>query len=110
MDQENAQSGIVEGDYYVTNDSWNTGRYAGLSQAIYVCNYNSWYTIATMNNDTFDGAVKTSPNVQETWYPTPTKLASSLTCRPVRAPLTVSGNSSMTSGLMVSLTVRRPRL
>ena len=75
MDQENAQSGIAEGDYYVTNDSWNTGRYAGLSQAIYVCNYNSWYTIATMNNDTFDGAVKTSPNVQETWYPTPTKLS-----------------------------------
>ena len=29
-----------------------------------------------MNNDTGDGAVKTSPNVQETWYPTPTKLSS----------------------------------
>ena len=29
-----------------------------------------------MNNATGDGAVKTSPNVQETWYPTPTKLSS----------------------------------
>ena len=28
-----------------------------------------------MNNDTGDGAVKTSPNVQQTWYPTPTKLS-----------------------------------
>ena len=29
-----------------------------------------------MNNATGDFAVKTSPNVQETWYPTPTKLSS----------------------------------
>ena len=47
-----------------------------MSQALYVCNYNNWYAIATMNNDTGDFAVKTSPNVQETWYPTPTKLSS----------------------------------
>ena len=71
-----AQSGITEGDYYITNDTWNASHYSGLSQALHVCNYNSWYAIATMNNDTGDGAVKTSPNVQETWYPTPTKLSS----------------------------------
>ena len=76
MDPNNAQSGVIEGNYYVTNDTWNAARYSGLSQALYVCNYNSWYAIATMNNDTGDGAVKTSPNVQETWYPTPTKLNS----------------------------------
>jgi len=76
MDPKNAQSGVAEGDYYVTNDTWNASRYSGLAQSIYVCDYNSWYTIATMNNDTGDGAVKTSPNVQETWYPTPTKLSS----------------------------------
>jgi len=74
MNPGNAQSGIREGNYYVTNDTWNASRYRGLSQALYVCNYNDWYTIANMNNDTGDGAVKTSPNVQETWYPIPTVL------------------------------------
>src|SRR5271165_2672590 len=76
MNSENAQSGITDGDYYVTNDSWNVGHYAGLSQKLYVCNYDSWYAVATMNNATGDFAVKTSPNVQETWSPTPTKLSS----------------------------------
>jgi hypothetical protein len=76
MDPNNAQSGVTKGNYYVTNDTWNADRYMGLLQALYVCNYNSWYAIASMNNDTGDGAVKTSPNVQETWYPTPTKLSS----------------------------------
>ena len=75
MDPGNAQSGITKGKYFVTNDSWNAGHYTGLSQTLHVCNYNSWYAIATMNNDSGDGAVKTSPNVQETWYPTPTKLS-----------------------------------
>lgn len=75
MDPENAQSGAAKGKYFVTNDTWNASNYSGLSQSIYVCNYNNWYTIATMNNDTSDGAVKTSPNVQQTWYPTPTKLS-----------------------------------
>lgn len=76
MDPRNAQSGISKGSYYVTNDTWNANRYSGLSQALYVCDYNSWYVIATMSNNNSDGAVKTSPNVQETWYLTPTKLSS----------------------------------
>jgi len=75
MKPSNAQSGIAEGNYYVTNDTWNAGRYRGLSQALYVCNYNNWYAVAVMNNDTGDGAVKTSPNVQETWYPSPNPLS-----------------------------------
>jgi hypothetical protein len=75
MDLNNAQHGIAEGRYYVTNDTWNAAHYTGLSQTLYVCGYDNWYTIATMNNDSFDGAVKTSPNVQETWYPTPTRLS-----------------------------------
>lgn len=70
------QSGVTEGDYYVTNDTWNADGYIGLSQALHVCNYNSWYAIVSMNNATGDFAVKTSPNVQETWYPTPIKLSS----------------------------------
>ena len=76
MAPDYAQSGLTESNYYVTNDTWNASHYSGLSQALHVCNYNSWYAIATMNNATGDGAVKTSPNVQETWYPTPTKLSS----------------------------------
>ena len=76
MNSENAQSGVAEGNFYVTNDSWNAARYVGLSQELYVCNYNKWSAIVTMNNGTGDFAVKTSPNVQETWYPTPTKLTS----------------------------------
>ena len=76
MDPEIAQSGVTEGSYYVTNDSWNAANYIGLSQKLYVCNYNLWSAIVTMNNATGDFAVKTSPNVQETWYPTPTKLSS----------------------------------
>jgi Glycosyl hydrolase family 12 len=75
MDPKNAQSGVAEGNYFVTNDTWNTGRYRGLSQRLYVCGYNSWYAIATMNNATGDGAVKASPNVQRTWYPAPTRLS-----------------------------------
>ena len=75
MNLDNAQSGVTKGNYYVTNDTWNAAHYMGLEQALYVCNFNSWYAIANMNNETGDGAVKTSPNVQETWYPTPTRLS-----------------------------------
>jgi hypothetical protein len=75
MNPENAQSGITKGGYYVTNDSWNAEHYIGLSQKLYVCSYDSWYAVVTMNNATGDFAVKTSPNVQETWSPTPTRLS-----------------------------------
>src|SRR5579862_5385794 len=75
MEPGNAQSGVAEGRYYVTNDTWNAGHYLGLTQKLYVCNYNSWYALAIMNNATGDFAVKTAPNVQETWYPVPTKLS-----------------------------------
>ncbi len=75
MEPRDAQSGVTEGRYYVTNDTWNAGHYLGLTQKLYVCNYNSWYALATMNNATGDFAVKTAPNVQETWYPVPTRLS-----------------------------------
>jgi hypothetical protein len=71
VDPGNAQSGVAKGHYFVTNDSWNARHYRGLSQTLFVCNYDSWYAVAAMNNDSGDGAVKTSPNVQETWYPPP---------------------------------------
>jgi Glycosyl hydrolase family 12 len=75
MNPGNAQSGVTRGRYYVTNDSWNARPYRGLSQTLFVCDYNSWYAVAAMNNDSGDGAVKTSPNVQETWDPAPTELS-----------------------------------
>lgn len=75
INTKDPQSGVTKGKYYVTNDSWNASHYSGITQAVYVCDYNNWYTVATMNNDTSDGAVKTSPNVQQTWYPTPTRLS-----------------------------------
>ena len=75
VDPKNAQSGVTKGNYYITNDSWNASHYIGLSQKLYVCNYNLWYVTVTMNNAIGDFAVKTAPNVQETWYPTPTKLS-----------------------------------
>ena len=61
-DRNNAQSGVFRDAYYVTNDTWNASNYP-VSQHLYVCNYNDWYVIAKMNNDSGDGAVKTSPNV-----------------------------------------------
>jgi hypothetical protein len=94
MEPDNAQSGVTEGRYYVTNDTWNAGHYLGLTQKLYVCNYNSWYALATMNNATGDFAVKTAPNVQETWYPVPTKLSSweSITSRFSDLPPGVGSN------------------
>jgi hypothetical protein len=74
MDPADAQRGVTEGKYYVTNDAWNAGGYLGLSQRLYVCSYDSWYAIDTLNNATGDFAVKTAPNVQETWYPVATRL------------------------------------
>lgn len=49
MDPGNVQSGVTEGRYYVTNDSWNADGYIGLAQALHVCNYDSWYVLVTMN-------------------------------------------------------------
>jgi Glycosyl hydrolase family 12 len=61
----NAQSGAQEGHFYVTNDTWNASGYS-VAQTLYACNYNSWYVVAKMNNNSGDGAVKTAPNVQLT--------------------------------------------
>jgi hypothetical protein len=49
MDPGNAQSGVTEGRYQVTNDSWNADGYIGLSRALHACNYDSWYAVVTMN-------------------------------------------------------------
>jgi glycosyl hydrolase family 12 len=64
MDPNNAQNGVTIGNYYLTADTWNAANYQ-LSQTVYACDFNNWYVVANMNNNSGDGAVKTSPNVHE---------------------------------------------
>ena len=62
MNPGNPQDGITLSGFYVDTDTWNAANYQ-VSQTMYVCDYNNWYVVANMNNDTHDGAVKTYPNV-----------------------------------------------
>ena len=64
MSATNPQAGITLSGFYLTNDNWNAANYQ-VSQTMYICNYNNWYAIANMNNNTHDGAVKTYPNVHK---------------------------------------------
>lgn len=59
----NPTGGWSDGNYYLYNDMWNISGYS-VSQTLYACSYNNWYVVATMNNDSGDGAVKTYPDVQ----------------------------------------------
>jgi hypothetical protein len=62
--------GETAGPYYVLNNMWNAANYP-VSQTLYVCSATNWYVDATMNNDSGDGAVKTYPNVQDTFSNSP---------------------------------------
>src|SRR5579859_6802785 len=64
MDSKNPQNGITLRKFYVDTDTWNAHGYP-LSQTLYVCDYDHWYAVATMNNNAHNGAVKTYPNVHE---------------------------------------------
>jgi Glycosyl hydrolase family 12 len=55
--------GWSDGNYYLYNNMWNAAGYS-VHQTMYACSYNNWYVVATMNNDSGDGAVKTYPDVQ----------------------------------------------
>ncbi len=55
--------GWSDGSYYLYNNMWNAANYS-VQQTMYACSYNNWYVVATMNNDSGDGAVKTYPDVQ----------------------------------------------
>jgi Glycosyl hydrolase family 12 len=52
----------ANGGYYVANDMWNSSSYH-VSQTLYACAYNNFSVVATMDNASGDGAVKTYPNV-----------------------------------------------
>jgi hypothetical protein len=56
--------GWADGSYYFSNDMWNAAKYS-VQQTLYACSPSNWYVVATMNNDSGDGAVKTYPNVHE---------------------------------------------
>jgi Glycosyl hydrolase family 12 len=58
--------GWADGDYYVFNNMWNISGYS-VTQTLYACSSSNWYVVADMNNDSGNGAVKTYPNVQETF-------------------------------------------
>lgn len=64
MNPSNPQDGITLSGFYVDTDTWNAANYQ-VSQTMYICDYNNWYVVANMNNNTGDGAVKTYPNVHE---------------------------------------------
>jgi hypothetical protein len=44
---------------------WNAANYPGTTQTLAVCNFNSFYVTANMNNNANDGAVKTYPCGQD---------------------------------------------
>jgi hypothetical protein len=62
LNPSNAQDGITLSGFYVDTDTWNAMNYP-VTQTMYVCDYDNWYVVANMNNDSGDGAVKTYPNV-----------------------------------------------
>jgi hypothetical protein len=64
LNPANAQDGITLSGFYVDTDTWNAANYQ-VSQTMYVCDYDNWYVVANMNDDSHDGAVKTYPNVHE---------------------------------------------
>ena len=62
LNPSNAQDGITLSGFYVDTDTWNVTNYP-VSQTMYVCDYNNWYVVAKMDNNSGDGAVKTYPDV-----------------------------------------------
>lgn len=70
LDPANPQNGITLSGFYVDADTWNVTNYQ-VSQTMYICDYNDWYVVANMNNDSGDGAVKTYPDVHEDFSSAP---------------------------------------
>ena len=70
LNPSNPQDGITLGNFYVDTDTWNAASYP-VSQTMYVCDYDSWYVVAKMDNATGDGAVKTYPDVHEDFSAAP---------------------------------------
>jgi hypothetical protein len=71
LNPSNPQDGVTLNGFYVDTDTWNAAGYQ-VSQTMYICDYNNWYVVANMNNDSGDGAVKTYPNVHQDFNAAPT--------------------------------------
>ena len=56
-----------DGGYIVHNNMWNTSGYR-VSETVEACSYRSWNAIATADNSSGDGAVKTYPNVHKDYH------------------------------------------
>jgi Glycosyl hydrolase family 12 len=59
--------GQAFGKYYADSDMWNASNYS-VSQHMRVCAPGNWSVVATANNDSGDGAVKTYPNVHRDYH------------------------------------------
>jgi hypothetical protein len=56
-----------DGDFVIHNNMWNASGYR-VSQTVEACSYRSWNVIATADNSSGDGAVKTYPNVHKDYH------------------------------------------
>jgi hypothetical protein len=56
-----------DGGLIIHNNMWNTSGYR-VSSAVEACSYHSWNVIATADNSSGDGAVKTYPNVHKDYH------------------------------------------
>ena len=56
-----------DGGLIIHNNMWNTSGYR-VSETVEACSYHSWNVIATADNSSGDGAVKTYPNVHKDYH------------------------------------------
>jgi hypothetical protein len=56
-----------DGGFIIHNNMWNTSGYR-VSETVEACSYHSWNVIATADNSSGDGAVKTYPNVHKDYH------------------------------------------
>jgi Glycosyl hydrolase family 12 len=56
-----------DGGFIIHNNMWNTSGYR-VSETVEVCSYHSWNAIATADNSSGDGAVKTYANVHKDYH------------------------------------------
>ncbi len=71
-----------DGGFIIHNNMWNTSGYR-VSETVEACSYHSWNVIATADNSSGDGAVKTYPNVHKDYHNWSTGAEPSLSNYPI---------------------------
>jgi glycosyl hydrolase family 12 len=56
-----------DGSFVIHNNMWNISGYR-VNETVEACSYHSWNVIATADNSSGDGAVKTYPNVHKDYH------------------------------------------